>query len=825
MGNVFRLTAGSAVALATVMCSPCFAQAAGADTGLEEIIVTAQKREQSMMDVPIAVTALSGEALQANRVVDVTDLSGLAPGVIVHTAAGGSKLPQFSIRGAFSTGLVPGSDKQVSIYLDGVYISSPRGSIFELADTQRIEVLRGPQGTLFGRNATAGAVSITTRDPSGEFGVKLMGTVGNYDQWRAQVSVDLPQMGPFSGYLSYVHSYKRGDIRNAGAGQVWDRRGASDPRIAKLMTSPDYLGTKDVDTFFAALKFESGDFKTVYKFDRTEDNGTPEGTALIGLNTSAALVGPLFNALVNSQPGPVYFARDGKRPDVVNNAWATPTIQRIEGHSLTSTLGLGDRLSIKNIFAYRKSFLYSSSALDGVSSLVFTPQAVTPYATFVAASTIPNFGQLPPAQQGAAIGQIAAGLQPLVGQPFVGIAQQNLVDSKQVSDELQLNYNSDFLTATAGAIWFHSIDRTGDKLLQGTTSFAPLANGVIPQRGVGYTYNKATSLAAYAQLEFHVTPQLDLVAGARITGDRKSGTFSFGNPPALTTLSFTYRKTKPNFLVGINYKPTQDVLLYGKFSTAFVSGGSVASIPFEPETAESWEGGVKAELLDRKLRASLALYAVTYKHFQVAGSGTNFRTQITQITGNAALAGAIGSFVVDQGGPVKAHGAEFELAGAPARGLTLGGSLSYNHTKFENVSPILVSGFLGAYEPYLRPKWTAGLWGQFDTPPLLGDAFLSFRADGNWQSANYDTPNPHLAAYAPGGFAYNMDHIPAFWLVNARVALKDITVGTTKAELAVWSKNLTNAREKGYAVNLSQIFAQANFIPARTYGLDLTIQF
>ena len=264
-----------AATTALTAAMPAFAQAAAESEsgGLEEIVVTAQKREQNLQDVPIAVTAITGDALQTNRVTSVSDLSGLAPGVIVRTAAGGSQLPSFSIRGAISYGVVPGSDKEVSIYIDGVYMASARGAIFDLPDVERIEMLRGPQGTLFGRNATAGAVSITTRDPTGKFGVKATVTAGNYNQNRERISVDLPQVGPFSGYVSYVHNYKRGDIRNAGAGQVWDRTASG---LGKA-TSPEWLGTRRSESFFGALKFEPSDnFKTVYKFDYNRETGTPE---------------------------------------------------------------------------------------------------------------------------------------------------------------------------------------------------------------------------------------------------------------------------------------------------------------------------------------------------------------------------------------------------------------------------------------------------------------------------------------------------------------------------------------------------------------------
>lgn len=207
-----------------------WAQQAESGGGLEEIVVTAQKREQSLQDVPIAVTAITQDTIQANRIVSVNDLSSIAPGVTVKPSPGGSSVPVFTIRGQSSFGVVPGSDKQVSIYIDGVYVSSPRGSIFELPDIQRIEVLRGPQGTLFGRNATAGAISITTRDPTGEARIKAEGTVGNRDGYRVRMTADLPQMGSFSAFGSFVRNYRHGEVRNAAAGLIWNRDPTRDGR-------------------------------------------------------------------------------------------------------------------------------------------------------------------------------------------------------------------------------------------------------------------------------------------------------------------------------------------------------------------------------------------------------------------------------------------------------------------------------------------------------------------------------------------------------------------------------------------------------------------
>ena len=249
--NIFRESLMLGTGLVGFALTPtlAFAQTEPVEdnAGLEEIVVTAQKREQSLQDVPIAVTAISEASLEANRIVNVADLSGIAPNVTVRPAAGGTGIASFTVRGVNSYGVAPGSDKQVSLNLDGVYISSARGSIFDIVDIQRIEILRGPQGTLFGRNATAGAVSIVTRDPTGDFGGTLLGTVGNFDQRRLRATIELPQIGPFSGYVSYVHNERRGDTVNTNAGVVWDKTG---PDGFGKQVSPRTLGDHNSEAVF-----------------------------------------------------------------------------------------------------------------------------------------------------------------------------------------------------------------------------------------------------------------------------------------------------------------------------------------------------------------------------------------------------------------------------------------------------------------------------------------------------------------------------------------------------------------------------------------------
>ncbi|MDO6414527.1 TonB-dependent receptor [Sphingomonas sp. BIUV-7] len=804
------------VSIGAIAAAPAFAQASAPlePEALADIVVTAQKREQSVQDVPIAVTALTGTALATNRVTTINDISGLAPGVTVRPSAGGVGVPSFTIRGAVSYGVVPGSDKQVSIYLDGVYISSPRGSIFDLPDVTRIEMLRGPQGTLFGRNATAGAMSVTTRDPTGQFGVKTKLTVGNYDQNRIQVGVDLPQVGPFSGYASFVHYYKRGEVRNLGAGQVWDRRNSPD---GKLQTSPKWLGTRNSDSYFAALKFEPSDtFSTVYKFDYSKSKNTPEASAFVGYDPTFPLIGNLIGSLISSQPTPFPIASDGRRPDAVFNSWSTVVDQKVQGHSLTSNLRASDSLTFKNIAAYRKSSIFATAPIDGLAALTFTPQTVVPYATFAAFSSVPGLATASPAVQAATIGAFARGLASSVGQPFVILGSSSYGTSSQYSDELQANFESDFVTLTAGALWFHGKDRAGTQQgLGGTTTFAIVPNGVLPIASQGISYNKATSLAAYTQAEFHVLSTVDLVGGIRVTHDKKSGSFIYGLPTALTAIDFTYKKTKPSYLVGVNYKPSRDLLVYAKFSTAFVSGGKVGTIEFDPETVASYEGGIKADLFDRRIRTNLAVFHAKYKNVQSAASGSSFSP------GTFPNQDVLTTFIIPQGGPVTAKGFEFEGTGLIAHGLTAGGSLGYTKTTFKDVAPVLLASGAGEFVPTLRPKWTGTVWGQFESRPIFDDARAIIRVDGNWRSKMALDPNQHR----PASYLDAARVSPAHWIVNGRAGISDIKIAGAKVEVSVWARNMFDNKSSTYAIIPNGFLANVNFEPARTFGLDLGLSF
>jgi iron complex outermembrane receptor protein len=761
---------------------------AGGTSGVEEIVVTAQKREQNLQDVPISITALSQAAIVANRIQDVRDLSALAPSLTVRTSAGGGLAANYSMRGLVTAGQGAGSDKGISQYIDGVYVQSTSGSIFELADVERIEVLKGPQGTLFGRNATGGAISIITRNPSGEFGVHQELTYGNFDQFRSKTRVDLPRWGGLTASVIYSHSERRGDMRNLGAGTQWNYANTG---IYGTRTSPKYLGNQNIEAFGATLKYDGVDgLSLIYKFDYTQNHFTPEGQGvavanLAGLPGYPGLgpqTGGLILATIAGQPNPALLTPiTTRRPDAVNNSFTTPGTSHIQGHNFTATYRVNDQVSIKNIFAIRKTDVQSTYQLDGFGGLL-------------------NTFRLPTSAPGT--GPFGA-----IGAPFEIIASNFFSEERQISNETQLNIDTDWFNLTAGYIYFHDRVRTGGfPNVPNTTQFTSVPNYVIPANGQLQTSIKIDSNAWFLQPEIHLTDKIDLVLGARITSDRKKGidNTSPGLTAAVGVVPINYRANKPTFLAGVNFKPTSNILVYGKYSTGYISGGQLSTITYDPETAQSYEAGIKADLFDRRLRANLAVYDVSYTGFQYVTIGRN-----VDPVGPVGLA----STVVINGGNGKAKGFEFEATAVPVNGITLNAAVGYTDFKFTRVA-----AFLPNFLPLGRPKWTVSGAAQYDTPEVLMGGHLTIRGDVNYKSKTYlgyNLPEPQLDAVTTRNS----------FIVNGRIALVDSEIfGNTKAQVALWGRNLLDNRQIINVTNLNFLYP-AGYERARTYGVDLSFDF
>ncbi|WOK36097.1 TonB-dependent receptor [Sphingomonas sp. C3-2] len=306
-----------ALSLAAAVSSPALAQdAAPADTGLEEIVVTAQKRSESLQQTPISIVAMGSLELEKKGIVDISDLRSQVPSLQVTPHPNSATTARVFIRGVGNNDDQITVDPSVAVYLDGIYIARGQGLSAEIAEIERIEVLRGPQGSLYGRNATGGAINYITKAPRlGEFGAKQVLTVGNYNQFRTRTSINVPIGDTVAVELAYLHSEKDGFIKNPGTGvKRW--------------------GDQRRDAYRAAIRWQATDNLDLrYSYDRSDINDTPP-----------------FITMTPFYPNTVDRPTAGS-PDVRGLAANDVTSQ---GHNFTATWDVSDDITIKSLTGYRK---------------------------------------------------------------------------------------------------------------------------------------------------------------------------------------------------------------------------------------------------------------------------------------------------------------------------------------------------------------------------------------------------------------------------------------------------------------------------------------
>ena len=209
---------------------------------IEEVIVTAQKRSESLQEIPIAITAYGEAALEAKGTVDIGGLSASVPSLTFAPYPSSSNALILFMRGqgANDVGQIT-KEGAVGMYIDGVYMARPQSSSMDLADIERIEILRGPQGTLYGRNTTGGAINVHTKKPSGEFNFKEHLTIGNQGRVRSLTTLDLPAIGDVAAKVSYLTSRKDGYVDNVGGDNDYGESSQSAGRIALRWDASDTI--------------------------------------------------------------------------------------------------------------------------------------------------------------------------------------------------------------------------------------------------------------------------------------------------------------------------------------------------------------------------------------------------------------------------------------------------------------------------------------------------------------------------------------------------------------------------------------------------------
>jgi len=298
-----------------------------AASGLSEVVVTAQKRETNLQKTPIAITVNSGEDLENRRVKSLADLGdGSIPSLRIAPFFSRNSAFNIGIRGIFpsSDANQPARDSVTGVYVDGVYLGRLQGLGAALFDIERIEILKGPQGTLFGRNSTGGALSIVTRKPAGEFRLRQTVGVRNFEGYSTETHLDLPEVANVSVKLDLLATKRKGTVENPLGGEEdfnsFDRRGAH----------------------LRALWAPSDTFTADYQFDVSYDGTTPYYSQLLSVGTGGAAVAPLARI----QPDRAKVADIGVPEDVSEgNIW---------GHSLALAWNPWADAEVRSITSYRK---------------------------------------------------------------------------------------------------------------------------------------------------------------------------------------------------------------------------------------------------------------------------------------------------------------------------------------------------------------------------------------------------------------------------------------------------------------------------------------
>ena len=759
----------------------------------EQVIVSATRRETFLQDTPIAISAISTDQLEQQHAVSLIDLAnGSLPYLRVATFEARQSALTVGIRG-----IVPfdanqtARDQGVGVYLDGVYLGRQQGLNTALLDVERIEVLRGPQGTLFGRNTEGGAVSIVTRAPSGVFDARVSAGIGNYGEHDAGIHVDLPKYADIAVKFDAVLEHQDATVSDPLSGQTgWNYFNRYGARLAARWTpinnfTADFALDSSVDQntpFYSQLINYNPLGKVVGVYDPTTNRlvapGSPAGAPTCG--TCIAPLSPLVQIHTDRQTA----AEIGVPQQ--------PSVDKTEGFMSTLNYEFSDALTLRSITAWRGVSTHQWDNSGGAHRTIFAPNA--------------NFSRY----------------------------SLSFLKQDQFSEELQAVGSIPELDYVVAGYYFieHAFEEaatpSSDKWNATGTGYtinSEFANPPITSGNQGWDFPnswfmqrasraRAESYSAFGQATW--TPSgfdaFHLTGGARWTHDNRNGVlFTVQGVP--TNFMFHFQHDRIDPLVTAAYDVNQDINVYATYSTGFRAGGandrSQTFTAFGPESVKNYEIGAKTEWFDHRVRLNLAGYMMDRK-----GTQTDFDNVDTNP--NSPTFNLHTEETRNAPGVSHIRGVEADLTLRVTDEFTVGASYAYTHVEV----PPTPNPFLGNV---LFPVVVVY------TPP---NAFSTF-ADYDWplggsgMSARF-----HIdAAYADAQYSFQAEptvKTDSSFIVNGRISLADIPLGSfQKATLSLWSRNLFNETHiyRRSAANDAVLGDYANFNPPRTFGIEGEIRF
>lgn len=776
---------------------PVEAQAQASDQGatrtparLEEIVVTARRREERAQDVPVAITALGAE-LQRPTVRDLSDLNGFAPNVRIDRDQGRSNAASVSIRGISPTRTDDNSfDPPIGIMIDGIYLGSIAGQLLENFDVERVEILRGPQGTLFGRNTVGGVVNVVRSRPTGEYGARLRLGVGRHDAREARVVLNAPVIEDQlaikafgtvlqdDGYMFNVTTGNRQperDYRNYGVTLL----ATPTPRFEALFTAERFDDRSDIGAFNTNFNLAPG------VADPPED---PEReTDLSGGLLACTVFGACRTSL--------------DIPSTSEGNFANPGRTKTDAFTLNMQYQLNDNLSLVAVTGYRDMVEERLTDFDASAVDFITIDRDNDYEQFSAELRLEGSYER-----------------------FNFVSGIYYWESEHTQDWI-----------TGGSFWsFLNPGLVGDGVTPNETVMACLAGQLgalrcdpdAPLTGYGpdivqvlFSTQKTTAWAGFAQVDWEFTDNWILNAGLRWTNEKKD--FLAGqayltseergrlrNFQEFSDLDNRWKEWSPR--IGLSYVHSDDLLFYASYAEGFHSGGffgvnqNIADFErdqYDPEFAKTFELGMKSQWLDDSLLVNAALFYNIFEDKQEES------IQVDPSTNTVAT-------IFDNVAEAIYWGAELELQWAANEYLHLFTSVGYLNAKFDEFETFFPNdpseelrdaSFL---TPRNAPEWTLGLGGTFTYPVARG--FVELHAKYDWvdevESSLFNTRIGRLSSRE------NLNASIRYYTADDRFSL------------TLFGRNITN--EKFEVVTLVQpLFAAGTRNRGYTWGLEFEANF
>ncbi|MEP7243250.1 MAG: TonB-dependent receptor, partial [Gammaproteobacteria bacterium] len=685
---------------------------------LQEITVTAQKREQSIQDVGIAISAYSGEQMRDLGIRNSVDIAAMTPGVHISGNNGGQKT-LFTIRGVTQNDFNDHTEAPVAVYVDDGYVAFGQGQIFGVFDLDRVEVLKGPQGTLFGRNATGGLVHYLSKRPTREFEGFADTTLGSYNQKRIEAAISGPLSESIAGRLAMIYSAHDPIIHND-----YPNRAVT---LSGNPISADHAGTGDEDTrgVRGQLQFGASDdlnFLLIASYAETTQNSAPflelptvpifdaagnhVGTIVAGPNETREAISPDGTPINH----PLSFDADLVRPAGGN----------LYGPSCTDKnrkdLSCSQDFSINNINTTE------TRSVTGKLTWNFGGATLT---------SVTDFKDYDKFQQISADGGPASTVNGMFS-----------AGAKTYTEELRLNGSLDRTRWVTGLYYLNiDLDSTFSLPAEADSLFVPLVG--VPWEDTAIAKLKTKSTSLFGQVERDLTDAVTLIGGVRFIREEKD--FTGEETFFLNTSPYTQDTAVPLFPVQprtrhetsdtlwsgklqLDWHPMENLLLYGGVNrgvkaggfnapATFGSGFPAADIPYGEDVLMAYEAGFKRDgLFNGTTRVNGSFYYYDYKDYQ----GFFF----TQVTG----------YVRNVDGKYK--GLELELFSEPVDGLDVMVNWAYLDAKIFDIQ--LGPGVFRDSQPSFAPKNHAAALVRYRFPtPALGGR-VSAQVSGDYVSPFFD---------------------------------------------------------------------------------------